>query len=359
MTRHRSAHKRTVLLTGATGLIGSYLLKILLLNGHKVFCLARGKAQETARQRVEKALAFWDKKVLSRHRRNLVVVEGDITAGPRLGLNAAVAATVRKQTEEIFHSAAVTEIGRPLEEIRKTNVHGTKNLLDFAVTCPSLVKVNHISTAYVAGTHQGIFRETDLDVGQKFNTTYEQSKFEAEQLAHSYRNRLTVDIFRPAMVVGESRTGKISQFKNVYQFLNLCKLELFDALPILNFSINLVFIDDTVKALYIISQKAPGDNKTYHIFPAGNVSISSILKKASELMEFKNPRSIQPDAFRTIALTPIQKNILKRSVMSLNFNLKLSGVLTVQLLGRIGFRYQSHGIKKLNCLLLYLTRKKR
>ena len=63
--------KTTIFLTGATGLIGSYLLKILLNNGHKVFCLARTKKNKPAKQRVTDILKFWDEKVLSDNFNNL------------------------------------------------------------------------------------------------------------------------------------------------------------------------------------------------------------------------------------------------------------------------------------------------
>ena len=76
--------------------------------------------------------------------------------------------------------AAITDLNWPLEEVRNINVHGTKSVLDFAVLCKkdgSLKKVNHISTVYVVGAKRCKFKESDLDVSQKFNNTYEQTKY--------------------------------------------------------------------------------------------------------------------------------------------------------------------------------------
>jgi len=70
--------QKTVFLTGATGLVGSYLLKILLQEGHKVYVLARGKGNKGARDRVIDILNFWDKNVLSRKSYNLAVLKGEI-----------------------------------------------------------------------------------------------------------------------------------------------------------------------------------------------------------------------------------------------------------------------------------------
>ena len=161
--------QKTVFLTGATGLVGSYLLKILLQEGYKVYVLARGKDNKNARDRVTDVLEFWDKDVLSK------------TQNP------------------------------PSPPFVKGGQGG------FSEQKGKLKKVNHISTAYICGDYKGAFKEEDLDVGQKFNSTYEQSKFEAEKLVEKYRKGgLWIDVFRPPIIIGESNTGKILQFRNIY-----------------------------------------------------------------------------------------------------------------------------------------------
>jgi thioester reductase-like protein len=327
-----------VFLTGATGLVGSYLLKILLQKGHKVYALSRSKDDKNARQRVVDILNYWDKKVYPKFRWNLMVLEGDITQS-NLGLSQKKRNLVKNNVEEFFHSAAVTDINWPLNKIRKINVGGTKNVLDFAIKCKKIYKVNHISTAYVCGKYKGVFTENDLDVGQSFNTTYEQSKFEAEKLVKKYRKKLKIDIFRPSVVIGESKTGKINQLKNIYQFLKLCELELFDSLPILKSHISTVFIDDCARALYAISKKSNIHNKTYNIFPNTSVPLKRILNIFCDIRKLKRPRIISISAFNLNRISPSQKIILKRNILALNTKVKLDSRNTSSILRSFNFEY--------------------
>jgi thioester reductase-like protein len=337
--------KTTVFLTGATGLVGSYLLKILLENGHKVYALSRNKDRKSAKQRVVDILNFWDKRVYPKCSRNLKVIVGDI-AESGLGLSQKHRKLLKSQVEEIFHSAAVTDIGWPLAKIRAINVGGTKRVLDLALECKKIKKVNHISTAYVCGNHKGVFKETDLDVGQKFNTTYEQSKFEAEKLVGTYRRRIPIDIYRPSVVIGESKTGKINEFRNIYQFLHLCRLEIFKELPISGGQISIVFVDDASRAIYMLAQKNHGRNKTYNIFPAQSVALEGFLKKTAKQLAFKAPKMISAQEFNLKILTPVQKQILKRNILVINIWVKLNSKVTQQRLKATKFQY--HDFNALN-----------
>jgi thioester reductase-like protein len=320
--------KPVVFLTGATGLVGSYLLKILLKNGHKVFVLARPKGDKNAKQRIAYVLNFWDKEVFSSFRKNLVVVEGDI-AEKNFGLMPKELTRLYAEVEQIYHCAAVTDLNWPLNKIRKINVAGTKNILDFALKCPRLIKVNHISTAYVCGDYGGVFAEGDLDVGQKFNSTYEQSKFEAEKLVKKYRRKmLWIDIFRLPLVIGESKTGKIITFKNIYQFLSICKHNLFVALPIKNFVTNMIPVDMCSNAIAFIARESTRRNNTYHVFSNSAMFVEKILVRASQILGFKLPKIVSGKDFDIRQLSPIQKHILENNIFALNFLTRLNSQST-------------------------------
>jgi len=346
--------KRVIFLTGATGLIGSYLLKHLLNENSKVYALAQDRNNKNADERVKNLLNFWDPEISQISLNNLVVLKGDITKKD-LGLNKKIKTLLQKEINEIFHNAAITEINRPLKEVRETNVNGTKMILELADECTrkgKLKKVNHLSTAYICGDYKGIFKESDLDVGQKFKSTYEQSKFESEHLIEEYRQKgLWIDIFRPSIVVGESTTGKIFGFRNIYQLMHLCKSEIFDTLPILDSYVSLVPIDFVVMAICKISVHAKKRNESYHIFPKRQISLTDIVDSASEIMRFKNPRKVSSADFNINKLTAVQKRILQNSIFGINYVVKLNSHHTVDVLKGYNFNMPEFSVENFSEIL--------
>jgi thioester reductase-like protein len=102
----------------------------------------------------------------------------------------------------------------------RVNVEGTRNVLRFAEGCPGLRRHHYVSTCYVSGRHCGPFRETDLDVSQRFNNFYEETKFLAEvEVARARTGGMPTTVYRPAIVVGDSRTGDTQKFDGPYFLL--------------------------------------------------------------------------------------------------------------------------------------------
>src|SRR5262249_47329059 len=107
------------------------------------------------------------------------LVGGDITA-EGLGIQMAAATELLGDLTECYHLAAVYDLAVSRETGRRINVLGTKNVLDLLEDAKRFERLHYVSTAYVSGTHRGVFRETDLDVGQGFKNFYEETKFQAE-----------------------------------------------------------------------------------------------------------------------------------------------------------------------------------
>jgi len=360
LAQYQIKMSKTIFLTGSTGLIGSYLLKIFLQNGHKVYTLSRGKTDKNAHDRTVEALRFWDKETFMRYKDNMFVLEGDI-GEDNLGLDAQSRELVRSNVDEIFHCAAITDLNRPLPEMKRVNIEGTRKMLELGFETHKTgrqVRLNHISTAYVYGSYQGRFKETDLNVGQKFETNYEESKYQAELLVEEYRQKgLWIDIYRPPIVIGDSLTGKTFQFKHIYQFINLCGLEIFDSLPVLGARVSLIPVDLLSEAIYRISENTKKKNRNYHVFPKKLISIEEIIDIASRLMHFKKPQLILAADFHMNSLTPAQKAILRSAVLSINFKINLESDYTNNFLNNLGLEIPNINDALLTKVVTYFIRK--
>jgi len=355
------SNKKTIFLTGATGLIGSYLLKIFLENDYKVYALCRRKNGKSAEKRTIELLDFWNGRKNIPTLDNLKILEGDITRKD-LSLSRKAKNLIIEEIDEIFHSAAITEINRLLNEVRRVNVEGTKNVLDLAIECSKkgkLKKVNHLSTAYICGKYKNTFKETDLDVGQKFNSTYEQSKFEAEEVVEEYRKKdLWIDIFRPAIVVGELATGKIFRFRNVYNFIHLCELGIFNTLPVLDSYISLVPVDIVAKIICEISKYSKEKNRNFHTFPKERISLEDILNKTSAVMGFKKPKAVSIDKFNLNKITSVQRAILRNSIFSVNLDAKFDTTYTANVLEKYGFNIPQFNEQTFLTIVKYFANEK-
>jgi len=355
-------NKRTIFLTGATGLVGSHLLKTFLKNGHRVYVLSRESHQKRAKERVSGAVDFWDRHVLRKNSDNLFVCVGDVVEDG-LGLNAKQREVFKNSVEEIVHAAAITDFNRPMQEIQKVNVEGTRNVLELASDIGQSgnpLRVSHISTAYLYGDFMGVFSEDALDKGQKFANNYEETKFKAELLIQEYRKKgLWIDIYRPSIVIGDSQTGRNFRFKHIYQFIDLLKTEIFDYLPLRGCSVSLVPVDLLSEAIYRIWNNAKERNKTYHPFPRQLISIPLIIDMAAELLDFKTPRLISLQDFRMQDLTPVQRTILKNSILSDSFKTHLDSGFTNAILKKFDFIFPEIDTKMLTRTFQYYFRKKK
>ncbi len=177
-----------ILLTGATGLLGGEVLARIL-----------ARTDRTVVALVRRPLHF-------EHPR-LKLLMADLTEDAPLP-------TPDVPISQVIHCAASVSFTLPIEEQREINVDGTRRLLELAATFPSLERFMHVSTCYVAGTFEGTFGPEDLERGQGFRNTYEQSKHEAEVLVRG--SGLPTQVVRPAIVVGDQYTGRTNAFNVLY-----------------------------------------------------------------------------------------------------------------------------------------------
>jgi nucleoside-diphosphate-sugar epimerase len=208
---------RTTLLTGATGLLGRYLLRDLLLAGESVAVLVRPNALAPG-ARVEALLDLWSGNGHPDLPRP-VVLAGDVSR-PGLGLDARTRRDLAGRVDRVVHNAAIIRFhgGSRHGEPWRTNADGTAHVLDF---CRELGvdDLHHVSTAYTCGDRGGTILEEELDAGQGFRNAYEQSKFEAERAVRRAGDVRHRTIYRPGVIAGDARTGYTSSFHGFFAYL--------------------------------------------------------------------------------------------------------------------------------------------
>jgi thioester reductase-like protein len=224
--------KPPVFLTGATGFLGMEVMARLLEKGDReVIALVRAADDVAAQERLDGILAkLW--RDPSPYRDRARAVAGDVTS-PGLGMDTGTRMTVAEEAGAVMHCAASISFDLPLDEARKINVEGTREIIGLARQAKNAGRLDrfiHVSTAYVAGVTEGTFRERQLDVGQAFRNTYEQTKWEAEHIVNDASD-LDPVIARPSIVMGESGSGWTPAFNVLYWPIRAFSRGLFPEVP--------------------------------------------------------------------------------------------------------------------------------
>lgn len=200
---------KSILLTGVTGIIGSELTARHLDRGNIVFTLVRCKNGLEVSQRLPSRFSEAVKAG------QLVPIAGDITKHS-CGMSFYDFTRLSKaKIDAVVHCAADTRfVETPNKDIWKTNVHGTKNVLELAQLFGGL-PVHYMGTVYVCGDAE-VFTEKDLDKGQVLRNDYEISKIKAEFYARAYSD--VMRIYRLNVVTGSSVDGSIRGFSGFAEF---------------------------------------------------------------------------------------------------------------------------------------------
>jgi len=318
--RTESAHTRgagmgeRVLLTGGTGLLGSQIVKRILRDcpSTRLSLLVRSTAREAARSRVDKLLAgVLDVPDASIARDRVEVVEGDI-ADPAFGLSAACAGELAARVDHVIHCAATVRFDLPLEVARRHNTEGTRNVLGFAGRLSGLRRFDYVGTAYVAGRRAGLVREDELDVGQGFWNSYEQTKMEAEKLVRAFGANHPTAIHRPSIIVGDSRTGETTGFQGLYQVLPLYSRSLILAIPAdPRTRVDLVPIDYVLDALFALMNDEKSIGGSFHLAsgPGNTCTIDELVHMLADFANAAPPPYLSFDTYQRF-VRPVFRAVL-------------------------------------------------
>ena len=247
--------------TGATGLIGRRLLERLLVREgvDDVYVLVRPASVEKLAAQTEKLAGA----------ERIRPIAGDL-AQPNLGLSDEGIGKLRDAgIDHFFHLAAIYDMTAGEEANRIANVEGTRNAVALANALEAGT-FHHVSSIAAAGSFKGLFREDMFDEGQKLDHPYHRSKFESERIART-QTSMPWRVYRPAIVVGDSRTGEMDKIDGPYYFFKAIQ-KLRSLLPQwfplvgpeLGYT-NIVPVDFVADALDHIAHQPGLDNRAFHL----------------------------------------------------------------------------------------------
>jgi len=262
----------TLLLTGATGLVGGELLQHLLAAQPDRLIVALVRPERTAALRPDPRVR---------------PLAGDLTL-PRLGISAPDHDKLTESLTEIVHCAAETRFGLPLHQARATNTQGTEALLDLARGCRRLRKFAHLSTVYVAGRSVGRLPEAPVSHRNGFCNTYQQTKYEAEQLVVRAMGELPAAVFRLSAIIGDSRTGRVRQFNYVHQLWRVFPRNVLPVAPAEpSAHIDLIASDWAVSSLAYLFEKHFAPGRIYNLCagPEASLTVRQLIDLTMEQFE--------------------------------------------------------------------------
>ncbi len=305
---------KTLFVTGSTGNLGRELVKRFLeRTSDRLLLLVRPSASESHEARVSKLLAKMGTNGNSKSR--VEVLAGDVSR-PRLGLSEKDWFRVMEETDEIYHAAALTNLGAKWDEAEKINLAGTVHILELAKAAHRQGKLKryfHFSTAYVAGSLTPLRALEDrLPEAPVFANAYEETKFLAEKkVREAQAEGLPVIIFRPSIVVGDSVRGAVSEFNVIYPFMRIFAHGLLRKLPSrLENSFNIVPIDFVVEASLAIAAQPESLGKTFHLVTENPPTLGMLLQVKEEFgSHFPSVEVVEPDQFEIETLNEQEKMI--------------------------------------------------
>jgi thioester reductase-like protein len=328
-----------VLFTGFPGFIGTRVVGRLLADDPEVRVAALVEARMADRARgVAGRLEGGDR---------VDVLEGDISERG-LGLSDEQRERLTAEVTVAYHLAAIYDLAVPVDVAQQVNVDGTGNVLDLLADCEKLERHNYVSTAYVAGDRTGHVYEHELVMGQGFKNHYESTKFQAEVWVRHSMDRIPTTIYRPAIVVGDSKTGETQKFDGPYYILRTISRAQRMKAPIPQFGkagapFNVVPVDFVVDALTAGARDPEAVGETLHLVDPEPITASELAAMLSREYAGKEPAYKVPP--KAVELSLHSKRVRKafhgappESIVYLNHPVKFDTRRASDLLANAGLR---------------------
>jgi NAD(P)-dependent dehydrogenase (short-subunit alcohol dehydrogenase family) len=293
--------------TGATGFIGKRLVKKLLeRKGAVVHFLLRKESEG----KVAGLREFWGVGAT-----RAIPVFGDLTA-KKLGVSAEDIKALKGQIDHFHHLAAVYDLEADAESQIVVNVDGTRNTVEFAKAIGA-GHFHHVSSIAAAGLYEGVFREDMFDEAEGLDHPYFMTKHESEKIVR-HECKLPWTVYRPAAVVGDSRTGEMDKIDGPYYFFKLIQ-RMRQILPpwmpsvgLEGGRINIVPVDFVVNALDHISHQKRASGGCFHLVDPMGYRVGDVLDILS-----KAAHAPKMNLFVNAALLGFIPKSVKKGLMAL------------------------------------------
>jgi NAD(P)-dependent dehydrogenase (short-subunit alcohol dehydrogenase family) len=294
--------------TGATGFIGKRLVKTLLARkGATVYFLLRKESE----RKVPELLEYWG---VTKSR--AIPVFGDLT-GKKLGVAADDIKGLKGDIDALFHLAAVYDLKADEETQIQANIEGTRNVVEFAKAIDAK-HLHHVSSIAAAGLYEGVFREDMFDEAENLDHPYFNTKHESEKIVRK-ESKVPWTVYRPAFVVGDSKTGEMDKIDGPYYFFKLIQRmrqllpPWFPSVGLEGGRLNIVPVDFVVSCIdHIAHGKAELKGKCFHLVDPMGYRIGDVLDIFS-----KAAHAPKMNVFVNAALLGFIPKSVKKGLMAL------------------------------------------
>lgn len=281
--------------TGFPGFLGSELLpRVLLRTDDVAVCLVQPKFRPLAEERTRQLVVRFPELA-----GRVELIEGDLTE-PLTHVDTT-------DIRDIYHLAAIYDLSVSRDLAMRVNVTGTERVLDLAERAPRLRRLHYVSTCYVSGRHQGAFHEHDLEGAREFNNFYEETKYLAEVAVRRRMASVPTTVYRPSVVVGDSRTGETQKYDGPYFVIQwLMRQPRIALLPVVGdpsrYTFNVVPRDFVITALSELSARNDNAGQTYALADPSPLTVDATIDVIAEATG------------RKVVRIPMPKTLAKRAI---------------------------------------------
>ena len=288
-------YRESIFLTGFPGFIAERLVEKLAKSETQFFLLVQPQFVEKAMAAVEEIAEATETPLES-----FSLLDGDITQ-PGLGISDADLETIQFETTDVYHLAAAYDLAVAKDIAYRVNLDGTKNVNDFVCSVKNLRRYNYVSTCYISGKRTGDILETDLEHNAGFRNNYEETKYLAEIEVERLKATLPVTIYRPSVVVGDSRTGETTKYDGIYYLIHYLRKA-----PILlrimnvgnnNVRLNLVPVDFVVDAIAALAHDRDAVGKSIALADPDPLTTAALFDAIAKDLSGRKSEFVLPPRF--------------------------------------------------------------